>query len=447
MAEPIIEVRNLSKAYRIWQTPSARLKSPFFEGAAKLFGKSSAPHRSLSARAAAGYRDFYALRDLSFTVRRGEATGIIGRNGSGKSTLLQLIAGTLTPTTGTLDVNGRVSALLELGSGFNPDFTGRENVFLNGAIFGLSHAEMEGKFDEIAAFADIGDFIDQPVKTYSSGMMVRLAFSVGFSVQPDILIIDEALSVGDVFFQQKCFKKLHDMLEHGTTLLFVSHDMEAVRNLCEQVVLLNEGRMDFVGAPDETVSRYYALFGRRVEGAGAPGTPAAAATVAAEAKSVLVTHDLLPAAKSRHGDRSLEIAALAVENEHGANSLRVEMTRVATLRILLRAQEAVSEPSLGLNVYDRMANLVFAAGTRQLGVKLPPMAAGEERIVTFKLTCNLQPGEYTFSVEASEPSTEGPNFGFLHDKHEGLGPLAVHYEHNHTWPFYGIARLPLEISV
>ncbi len=446
MAEPIIQVRNLSKAYRMWQTPSARLKSPFLEGAARFLGTGTGPGRALNARAAAGYRDFYALRDLSFTVHRGEATGIIGRNGSGKSTLLQLIAGTLTPTTGTLDVNGRVSALLELGSGFNPDFTGRENVFLNGAIYGLSAAEMERKFDEIAAFADIGDFIDQPVKTYSSGMMVRLAFSVGFSVQPDILIIDEALSVGDVFFQQKCFKKLHDMLEHGTTLLFVSHDMEAVRNLCEQVVLLNEGRMDFVGAPDETVSRYYALFGRRVEGAGPAPAAGAAVRPAAEERSALLAHDLLPAAKSRHGDRRLEIAALTVENEHGANSLRVEMTRVAILRVLLRAHEAISEPSLGLNLYDRMTNLVFAAGTRQLGIKLKPMAAGEERIVTFRLTCSLQPGEYTFSFEASEPSAEGPNFGFLHDKHEGLGPLAVHYEHNHTWPFYGIARLPLEIT-
>ncbi len=446
MAEPIIEVRNLSKAYRIWQDPSARLKSPLLEGMAKAFPPGSGPHRALTARAARGYRDFYALRELSFTVRAGEATGIIGRNGSGKSTLLQLIAGTLTPTTGSLSVNGRVSALLELGSGFNPDFTGRENVFLNGAIYGLTHREMEAKFEEIADFADIGDFIEQPVKTYSSGMMVRLAFAVGFSVQPDILIIDEALSVGDVFFQQKCFKKLHAMLETGTTLLFVSHDMEAVRNLCEQVVLLDQGRMDFVGAPDETVSRYYALFGRRIENSADAVAAAPVTAIAAADKAGIVENDILVTGKSRHGDRRLEITALAVENEHGASSLRVEMTRIATLRVLLRAREAVAEPALGLNLYDRMANLVFAAGTRQLGVVLRPMAAGEERIVTFKLTCNLQPGEYTLSFEASEPSAEGPNFGYLHDKHEGLGPLTVHYEHNHTWPFYGIARLPLEIS-
>ncbi|HTT56453.1 MAG TPA: Wzt carbohydrate-binding domain-containing protein, partial [Opitutaceae bacterium] len=164
-------------------------------------------------------------------------------------------------------------------------------------------------------------------------------------------------------------------------------------------------------------------------------------------KPALLAHNLLPAAKSRHGDRQMEIVAAAMENEHGAPSLRVEMTRVATLRLLLRAVEPIAHPSAGINLYDRMTNLVFAAGTRQLGLVLPPMQAGEERILTFKLTCSLQPGEYTFSVETGEPSAEGPNFGCLHDKHEGLGPLAVHYEHDHTWPFYGIARLPLDISV
>jgi hypothetical protein len=229
--------------------------------------------------------------------------------------------------------------------------------------------------------------------------------------------------------------------------------MEAVRNLCEQVVLLDHGRTNFLGAPDETVSRYYALFGTKVEGSAPPaggqdnaGT-AQVRKAPEELKQLLTTHDLLKSARSRHGERHLEIVAAAVENEHAAPSLRVEMMRPATFRFLLRAKGPVAEPSLGLNLYDRMANLIFAAGTRQLGVVLAPFAAGEERIVTFKLTCNLQPGEYTFSVEAGEPSAQGPNFGFLHDKHEGLGPLVVHYDHNHTWPFYGIARLPLEISV
>lgn len=445
---PIIQVDNITKAYRIWESPSARLKSPFWEGLAGIFPKKSVLHRTLASRAAKGYRDFYALRDISFTVRRGEGTGIIGRNGSGKSTLLQLIAGTLTPTSGSLSVKGRVSALLELGSGFNPEFTGRENVFLNGSIYGLGRSEMEGKFEEIASFADIGDFIEQPVKTYSSGMMIRLAFAVGLAVEPDILIIDEALSVGDVFFQQKCFKKLHGLLEKGVTLLFVSHDMEAVRNLCEQVILLDQGAMNFIGSPDETVSRYYALFGKKQESA--PPLPAitevAPKRVAEAMKENLRIHDLLPKAKSRHGDCQLEIVHAAVENEHGVPSLRVEMTRVLTLRCLLRARLDVPEPAIGLNLYDRMANLIFAAGTRQLGLVLAPMTAGDERIVKLTLTCDLQPGEYTFSLEASEPSQEGPNFGFLQDKYEGLGPIVVHYEHNHTWPFYGIARLPLEIT-
>jgi homopolymeric O-antigen transport system ATP-binding protein len=447
---PIITVENLTKAYRIWTHPAARLKSPLIESFAHAFPRGSAPRRALAERAARGYRDFHALHDVSFTVRPGEATGIIGRNGSGKSTLLQLIAGTLTPTSGRCQVHGRVSALLELGSGFNPDFTGRENVFLNGSIFGLTKSEMEGRFDEIAAFADIGDFIEQPVKTYSSGMMVRLAFAVGLAMNPEILIVDEALSVGDVFFQQKCFKRLHEIMESGVTLLFVSHDMEAVRNLCDQVLLLNEGRLDFLGAPDETVSRYYALFGRRLEARLHPsGTaaPVESGGAAEAAKPAMLAHNLLPSAKSRHGDRHVEIVAATVENEHGAPSLRVEMTRVATLRVLLRANAPIAFPSTGFNIYDRMSNLVFAAGTRQLGVLLQPMQAAEERLVTFKLTCDLQPGEYTFSVETGEPSAEGPNFGCLHDKHEGLGPLTIHYDHDHTWPFYGIARLPLEVFV
>jgi len=448
---PIVQVENLSKSYRIWENPSARLKSPILENIAGLFPKKSAPHRALTARAQRGYRDFFALDNISFSVRRGQGTGIIGRNGSGKSTLLQMIAGTLTPTSGKLSVVGRVSALLELGSGFNPEFTGRENVFLNGSIYGLGRSQMQKRFDEIADFADIGDFIEQPVKTYSSGMMVRLAFAVGLAVEPDILIVDEALSVGDVFFQQKCFKKLHHLLDRGVTLLFVSHDMEAVRNLCEQVILLDHGKMHFHGAPDETVSRYYALFGKRLQG-GVTRQPFEAANESAkqaaiDLRAALKEHDLLPKAKSRHGAHDLELVHAAPENEHGAPSLRVEMTRKLTLRFLLRAHQAIQDPAIGINVYDRMSNLVFAAGTRQLGYKLEDFTAGEERVVIFEVGCDLQPGEYTFSLETSEPSAEGPNFGYLHDKYEGLGPIVVHYEHNHTWPFYGIARLPLKISV
>src|SRR5271169_2750350 len=258
-SNPLIEVSALTKAYRIWDSPSSRLTAPLLEAASGLLPSKSSARRALAGRASRKYRDFYALRDVSFSVVRGEATGIIGRNGSGKSTLLQLIAGTLAPTSGSVGVRGRVSALLELGSGFNLDFTGRENVFLNGAIYGFTHAEMATRMEEITTFADIGDFIDQPVKTYSSGMMMRLAFAVAVNVQPDVLIIDEALSVGDVFFSQKCFQRIREIVHGGATLIFVSHDMGAVQSLCDRALLLSQGSVLFDGAPEDCVSRYFNL--------------------------------------------------------------------------------------------------------------------------------------------------------------------------------------------
>ena len=219
----------------------------------------SAPLAALRRRRDALHQDFTALQELSFEVRRGESVGIIGRNGSGKSTLLQIIAGTLRPSTGHVEAYGRIAALLELGSGFNPEYTGRENIYLNASILGLTKAETNEKFDDIAGFADIGQFLDQPVKTYSSGMVLRLAFAVSINVDPDILIVDEALAVGDVFFTQKCFQRLREIIDAGTTFLFVSHSMAAVQNLCERALLLKEGQAIFEGPPEEAASRYYAI--------------------------------------------------------------------------------------------------------------------------------------------------------------------------------------------
>jgi lipopolysaccharide transport system ATP-binding protein len=240
-AETVISVRGISKLYRIHDRPQDRLKQMLLRGR-RMYG-----------------REFWALRDISFELRKGEAVGIIGRNGSGKSTLLQIIAGTLAPSQGEVTVNGRVAALLELGSGFNPEFTGRENVFLNGSILGLSREEMQRRFDEIVAFADIGEFINQPVKTYSSGMMVRLAFAVQASVEPDILIIDEALAVGDIFFRQKCYQRLESLRARGASILLVSHSMPDIEQLCERALLLDHGGVLFHGAASEAVKRYYLL--------------------------------------------------------------------------------------------------------------------------------------------------------------------------------------------
>ncbi len=240
MSEIAISLKNVSKCFKRYGRPIDRLKELL------LPGKSRAEF-------------FWALQDINLTLPRGETLGIVGKNGSGKSTLLQIIAGTLTPTTGKVEVNGRVSALLELGSGFNPEFTGRQNVFFNGRLLGLSQGEIENKFDNIARFADIGDFIEQPVKTYSSGMFVRLAFAVAINVEPDILVVDEALAVGDEAFQRKCFAQIQLIKERGGTILFVSHSAALVVELCKQAILLDRGKLLLAGAPKQVVSKYQKL--------------------------------------------------------------------------------------------------------------------------------------------------------------------------------------------
>jgi len=359
--ETLIEVSAVTKAYRIWGSPSARLTTPLLAAGASLLPKATSAHRALAERAAGNFRDFYALRDITFSIRRGEATGIIGRNGSGKSTLLQLIAGTMTPTSGSVRTAGRVSALLELGSGFNPDFTGRENVFLNGAIYGFTHAEMAARMEDILAFADIGDFIDEPVKTYSSGMMMRLAFAVAVNVQPDVLIIDEALAVGDVFFSQKCFQRIREIVHRGATLIFVSHDMGAVQSLCDRAILLNQGSVVFDGIPEDCVSRYFNLHAAAPKsGSAVPGNHP---PVDAGARAAVVASDAVPSAKSRHGDKSLEVVAATVADGHGAATWEFEMMHRACVRMLLRANAEIKRPSSGIQIHDRMGNLVFAAGT------------------------------------------------------------------------------------
>ena len=246
-------MQNLSKCYQIYDAPRDRLKQFVAPRLQRLLGQAPKQY----------FREFWALKDVSFEVKKGETVGIVGRNGSGKSTLLQLICGTLTPTEGGIKTIGRIAALLELGSGFNPEFTGRENVYMNGAVLGLSKAEVDDKFDDIAAFADIGQFIEQPVKTYSSGMTVRLAFAVQAQVDPNILIVDEALSVGDAKFQAKCFARLKQLKENGTSILLVTHSTEQIVTHCSSAILLNDGVQIETGEPRRVVNRYLdLLFGK-----------------------------------------------------------------------------------------------------------------------------------------------------------------------------------------
>lgn len=236
-----ISVKNLTKKYRIFGHPGDRIKQALTFGRVRF------------------HREFTALRDVSFEIKKGETVGIIGRNGSGKSTLLQLVCGILKPTSGSVQVNGRVTALLELGAGFNPEFTGRENVYFQGAVMGISNDEMDRRFDDIAAFADIGEFIDQPVRAYSSGMFVRLAFSVASHTEPDVLVIDEALAVGDEVFQRKCSNRIRNLQEKGTSVLVVSHSSATVSELCNRVILLDEGELLYAGTPQRGIAEYQRL--------------------------------------------------------------------------------------------------------------------------------------------------------------------------------------------
>ena len=257
--EIAISVKGLSKAYRIWRDPSARLKAPIWDAVGSFIPLPIRPKALKERLSHAGqsryYTDFYALDKLDLEIKKGEAIGIIGRNGSGKSTLLQIIAGTLTPTTGTIEVKGRVAALLELGSGFNPEFTGRENVYLNASVLGLKESEIDAKLQTILDFADIGDFVDQPVKTYSSGMTMRLAFAVIAHVDADILIVDEALAVGDVFFIQKCMRFIREFQKHGT-LILVTHDTASVTSLCNKALWLHHGECKEKGSTKEITESY-----------------------------------------------------------------------------------------------------------------------------------------------------------------------------------------------
>ncbi|HHX60832.1 MAG TPA: ABC transporter ATP-binding protein [Epulopiscium sp.] len=238
MSETMIKIKDLTKLYKLYDNPTDRLKE------------------SLSLTKKKYHKEHYALKDINFEVKKGETIGIIGTNGAGKSTLLKIITGVLNPTSGIVNVKGKVSALLELGAGFNPEYTGRENIYLNGTMMGYTREEMDKKTDNVIDFADIGDFIDQPVKTYSSGMFARLAFAVAINVEPEILIVDEALSVGDVFFQNKCFRKFDEMQNNGTTILFVSHDMYSIKQMCSKVLWLDRGKQMIYAEKDKACSMY-----------------------------------------------------------------------------------------------------------------------------------------------------------------------------------------------
>ncbi len=356
----MVLVQNVSKLYRLYNRPSDRLLEllPF--------------------RKAPLYSNFWALKNISFSVEPGEILGIVGPNGSGKSTVLQVVSGILRPTTGRVSTEGRVAALLELGAGFNSEFSGRENVYLNSEIMGLSRRHTERIFPSIQKFADIGDFIDRPVKEYSSGMYVRLAFATAIHVEPDILIVDEALAVGDAIFANRCLQKLEELKERKVTILFVSHDLGLVKRLCHRAILMTKGEILCQGRPTEVVNRYVGLVHEK------EGTPDS------------VVESLI--GDFRHGDAASRITAVDVLNSEGSATTTLQSGEAVRVRIQARFDNAVDNPIVGMLIRNRLGIEIFGTNTRIENIELGSFHSGDVLDIEFQFVCMLTRQEYTLTV-------------------------------------------------
>lgn len=421
----MVRVRGVGKAYSIYDKPQDRLKQMLLGRFSRRYG-----------------RDFWALRGVSFELARGETLGIIGRNGSGKSTLLQLIAGTLAPSEGEIEVSPHVAAFLELGSGFNPEFTGRENVLLNGAILGIPPEEMERRFGRIAEFADIGDFIEQPVRTYSSGMFLRLAFSVATAVDAEVLLIDEALAVGDVFFRQKCYRRLEALREAGTAILLVSHTMTDVEQFCRRAILLDRGGVLFLGPAAEAVKRYYLVEQSDPFDARSAPPPAALSEAAAspaahgywpDAEAFL---DIDDAAQVSNG--WARCTAIAVCDREGRPCRTFRQGETASFFYEFELLREIEVPIGGLVVHAETGVIVHGKNTLQYESPVPRrVACGQRLRFRHDIALEIAVGEYTFEVGLATMS--GEDFAlrdrFQHDELNarilrlchlpGLGPFMI----------------------
>jgi len=402
MSAPVmLSVQEIFKTYRVWHSPASRLTGLGTQIIRAPFPVDSRPNRWLETQEARLFRPFEALHPLSFELRRGETMGVVGKNGSGKSTLLQIIAGTLQPTGGSVWVGGKIAALLELGSGFSPEFTGRENVYLNGAILGLSREQIEARMDDILAFADIGTFIDQPVKTYSSGMVVRLAFSVQVQVEPDILIVDEALSVGDAFFQHRCVRRMEELLAKGMSLIFVSHDSATLRKVCAQCLLLERGRLTASGDTAHVLSQYTHALDRAVNTA--PLEVLRKTQREEYQSSPIPPVSTIPNIDRRLGDETARILGISIHAANGEPQHFFETGDPFEIRVTLEARADIQTPLVGLNLYDKLRNEITATNTEYAGHPLPPLHAGKRLTVTFLLTPPpLAPGIYSLDVAVND---------------------------------------------
>lgn len=379
---PALRVESVSKQYRIYDRPVDRLKESLTRGRWKT------------------HHEFWALHDISFEIEAGTTTGIIGPNGSGKSTLLQIITGTLEPTHGRIWHEGRIAALLELGAGFNPEFTGLENIFMNASLLGLSKAETERMLPEIASFAEIGEFIQQPLKTYSSGMYIRLAFATAIAVSPQILIIDEALSVGDAVFQHRCTRRIKEMQEAGTTILFVSHDPGAIRALCSRAILLNGGRLEADGTPSEVLDRYQRVI-MAAEAAYAEAQLAEKSPVVSQSEE----NDVALQFTYRHGNGSAEILRVDLLDASRRPIAMVETGQLVHVRVRVTFHEDLEDPVYGFVIRNRHGINLYGTNTKVQGIKPGLVKRGERIETTFSFNCWLAPDLYSISIAVHSPNS------------------------------------------
>jgi lipopolysaccharide transport system ATP-binding protein len=390
---PIVKAAKISKCFRIYRHPSDHLKELF------TFGKRRY------------HEPFWAVKDVDLSIDRGCCLGIIGENGSGKSTLLRMVAGVVRPTAGDITVDGRVSALLELGAGFNPQFTGRENIYLYASILGFTDAQTRERIPSIEKFAEIGEFVDRPVKTYSSGMFVRLAFAVAIHMDPDILIVDEALSVGDIFFQQRCMRRIQQLKKQGVTILFVSHDLEAVRNLADRVIWMEHGSVRLEGKTDDVVSKYLAAMvtrGRKEimeeEALGKPLFTSTDLDLTDEALARIpkfIEH--IPNVDHRYGNGKARIAGIGIYGREGETAASVAQGDRICVRISVEFQDAVEHPNVGFMLRNRLGEDVTGTNVMFEGERLPAARAGERLSVDFVLDLPfLHAGFYHFSPAVAD---------------------------------------------
>lgn len=414
-----IRVCGVSKIFRTWASPAQRLIVPLLHRCGSLL-QHAAPGVAARLHASAHRRIHIheALHDVSFELHRGEALGIVGLNGSGKSTLLQIIAGVLPATTGTVQTHGRVAALLELGSGFNPELTGRENIYINGAILGLARARIDALIGDIIGFADIGDYIDQPVKTYSSGMALRLAFSVQVHIDPDILIVDEALAVGDAAFQAKAMTRIQEILARGTTLLFVGHDLNALRAFCQRAILLEGGRMAMLGLPEEVIEEY--LF--RVH---------AKATPADQPKPIRI----------EEGFRSHDGGVVALRLQDGASHVAIGFGGLLQVTAELRLGEGIGDAACIIDILDERG--VPLTGRR---IRLPDGPAGPRRVtVQIAFRTELAHGVYRLRARLVQAPARHQHHQRVLCRYES--GLSFEIVDNSIERFSGLFALPADISI